>query len=148
MMMMVAGMLLPLSATANQTVPPSYMQFRPSPAASQSRVSSELGACIANSGGVTAAMQDCIGREYARLDKLLNATYANVMRRLPHDRARADLRYRQRDWLTMRWDGCLEEMDSAGGGSASDLVYRNCQLQELVRRTLWLERQSRDRKAG
>lgn len=71
------GMLLPLPALANRPLPPSYMHFRPSPAASQNRISAEFGACIANSGGVTAAMQDCIGREYARLDKLLNATCAN-----------------------------------------------------------------------
>ena len=146
--LVMVGTLLPLSATANEPVPPSYMQFRPSPTATEGRLSAGFSVCIANSGGVTATMQDCIGREYARLDRLLNAAYANIMRRLPNDKARAELRYRQRDWLTMRWDACLEEMDSAGGGSAGDLVYRNCQLQELVRRTLWLEWQPRVRSTG
>lgn len=142
------GMLLPLPAAANRPISPSYSQFRPLAAAIKARLSAGYGHCIANSGGVTATMQDCIGREHARLDRMLNATYANVMRRLPNDKARAGLRYRQRDWLTMRWDACLEDMNSAGGGSAGDLVYRDCQLQELVRRTLWLELQPRARSAG
>ena len=137
------GMPLPQLAHAKETLPPSYMQFQPSAGVIDARISGSFKACIAASDGVTANMQDCIAHEGVRLDKVLNRTYAKVMRRLPHDRARTDLRNRQRDWLTMRWDICLEDMDRAGGGSGGDLVFRDCQLQELVRRTLWLEKQPR-----
>lgn len=132
------GMLLPQLAYAKEALLSSYMQFLPSAGAIDGRISGGFRACIAASGGVTANMQDCIAHEGARLDRLLNRTYTNVMRRLPHDRARSDLRYRQRDWLTMRWDTCLEDMSKAGNGSSGDLVFRNCQLRELARRTLWL----------
>lgn len=86
-------------------------------------------------------MQDCNTREYARLDRLLNIAYSNAMRPLQNNKPRTYLRNLQRDWLQVRWDACLKSASNLGGGSASDLVYRHCQLQEVVRRTIWLERQ-------
>ena len=132
----------PLLAHAGEGGPSSYPQFQPSPATLAARYSPAFDTCIDKSGGVTAAMQDCLADEYELLDETLNTIYAKTMRHASTPQAKAELRSGQREWLSLRWNGCLREMESAGGGSASDLVYRDCQLREVARRSLWLEQRA------
>jgi uncharacterized protein YecT (DUF1311 family) len=137
---LVALALLTLPGPADAAQDRPYGQFHPSQATVSARMSSGFGACMGQTKGVTANMQDCLASEYTRLDRALNATYASVMRRRG-DKGAADLRQHQRVWLKVRWDGCREDMEKAGGGSAGILVFSDCQLREVVRRILWLEQE-------
>jgi len=58
-------------------------------------------ACMEKSGGVTAAMQDCIGEELARQDKRLNAVYKVLLDKVAPKR-KTQLRDAQRKWLAFR----------------------------------------------
>lgn len=129
------GMTIPASAASMD----GYAQFRPAVEEVSAELSAGYAACIGRSSGVTEGMQNCIAEEYPRVDRKLNATYAQTMRRLPNEKSRGRLRQLQRAWLTERWVECTAEAAAAGGGSVSDIVYRNCQLREVARRTLWLK---------
>lgn len=102
--------------------------------------SPEFRQCITDSGGVTAAMQDCMGNEYRRLDRALNMAYRGALRRLPSDTARSRLRALQRTWLKNRWDVCTDEVAGSGmgGGSGGLVVEGNCRLRIVADRTQWL----------
>lgn len=102
--------------------------------------SPEFRQCIRDSGGVTAAMQDCIGGEYRLLDQALNMAYRGALRRLPSDTARSRLRALQGTWLKNRWDVCADEVARSGmaGGSGGLLVEGNCRLRIVADRTQWL----------
>ena len=96
--------------------------------------------CVLGSGGVTAAMQDCMAGEYRRLDSALNMAYRDALRRLPSDAARSQLRALQRAWLKSRWDICNVEVTQSGmaGGSGGQLVEASCRLRVVSERTQWL----------
>ncbi|MES2986820.1 MAG: lysozyme inhibitor LprI family protein [Pseudomonadota bacterium] len=116
----------------------SYAQFHPRDSAIDARISATMRSCMTKTGGITENMQNCLAAEYTRLDRALNRTYAIAMRA-----TRNTLRPSQRDWLATRWVGCVEHMKRSGDGTGGDLAYRNCQLREVARRTLWLEQQMR-----
>ncbi|WP_428628088.1 lysozyme inhibitor LprI family protein [Sphingopyxis sp.] len=102
--------------------------------------SPEFRQCVRGSGGVTAAMQDCMADEYRRLDRALNRSYRDALRRLPSDAARSQLQASQRTWLKTRGNICDDELARSGmaGGSGGQLVEASCRLRILSDRTQWL----------
>lgn len=117
------------------------LHAEPAPLQGESRLSPAFGECIKSSGGVTAAMRDCMAQEYERLDRTLNETWRTTMARMPGDQARSRLRQLQREWIKTRWAECDEQAAQmgSGGGTADLLVYDNCQLEVIARRVSWLE---------
>ncbi|MFM0060047.1 lysozyme inhibitor LprI family protein [Paraburkholderia phytofirmans] len=77
----------------------------------------EFEACMDKSGGVTAAMLDCIGAETKRQDVLLNANYQAATKVLSADR-RQKLVAAQRAWLAYRTAETNFTADPDGGTSA------------------------------
>ncbi|WP_240231610.1 lysozyme inhibitor LprI family protein [Devosia lacusdianchii] len=98
--------------------------------------SSDYTDCLDASGGVHPTMMDCIGAEYGRLDLKLADAYAEALERVSHPDA---LKQEQAGWLEMRAEICEAASAEAGGGQASDLVFADCELGELIRRTRWLD---------
>lgn len=90
-------------------------------------------------GGVTSAMMDCHGLENTRQDERLNRAYRTAMARL-QPAQKAALRLSERRWLQQRKKGCQDAANSAGGGSASGLIYSSCFLDETIKRKIWLQR--------
>ena len=88
-------------------------------AAAEEQTSAEqFSACMASSGGVTAAMLDCIGDETTRQDLRLNSAYAELMTLLPPPR-KTQLREAQRAWIKYRDAHCKFYADSDGGTMAT-----------------------------
>ncbi len=77
----------------------------------------EFDACMDKSGGVTAAMLDCIGTETKRQDAALNRNYQAAIKTLSADR-RQKLFAAQRAWLAYRTAETNFTADPDGGTSA------------------------------
>lgn len=77
----------------------------------------EFDACMDKSGGVTAAMLDCIGAETKRQDAALNRNYQAAIKTLSPDR-RQKLVAAQRAWLAYRTAETSFTDDPDGGTSA------------------------------
>jgi uncharacterized protein YecT (DUF1311 family) len=92
--------------------------------------------------GNTANINECTDTEYSRLDGRLNASYQNALRRLSRQKAAA-LRSDERGWLATRDEKCLADLkeEREGGGTIYSILIRDCRLEELKRRILWIERQ-------
>ncbi|MEW6642026.1 MAG: lysozyme inhibitor LprI family protein [Pseudomonadota bacterium] len=91
--------------------------------------------CLDQSGGVTSAMQDCIGAEYRYQDGRLNKVYRAVRDKL--DQAKAtQLRDEQRRWIAERDKACAPEPD---GGTAAMLSANDCALERTAKRAAELE---------
>jgi uncharacterized protein YecT (DUF1311 family) len=95
--------------------------------------------CMVGSGGVTSSLRECIGTEYQRVDVLLNASYKRKLARLSKP-SQAKLRRDQRSWLKTRLDKCERDLEEDKDGTIWLIEMDNCALQELIRRTLWIER--------
>ncbi len=87
--------------------------------------------CAAASGGVDAAMQDCIASEYGYQDGRLNANYAAIKRSFPADRM-ATLKVAQRQWLRDRDGKCT--WDAKTEGSAQRLQANYCLMAQTAKR--------------
>jgi uncharacterized protein YecT (DUF1311 family) len=94
---------------------------------------------MVGSGGVTSSLRECIGTEYQRVDVLLNASYKRKLARLSKP-SQAKLRRDQRSWLKTRLDKCERDLEEDKDGTIWLIEMDNCALQELIRRTLWIER--------
>lgn len=118
-----------------------YARFALTPAQGQALESARYTGCLNRSGGITANMNDCIGAEFDRLDRRLNASYQATLRRLPRARAMA-LRSEERGWLATRDENCLAQLETPGEvqGSLDQIQVRTCALDELKRRIVWIER--------
>ncbi len=112
------------------------------PAAAEPETSPASRQCILNSGGVTAAMQDCMADEYRRFDRALGIAYRDALRRASGTSARSQLRDAQRAWLKDRWTVCSKEVEQSGmaGGSGGVLIEDSCRIRVVSERTLWLRR--------
>jgi uncharacterized protein YecT (DUF1311 family) len=73
------------------------------------------------SGGVTAAMLDCIGAETKSQDQRLNKVYREVMAQLPAARKK-QLQDAQRAWIKYRDANCGFYADPDGGTMATVLA--------------------------
>lgn len=120
----IAGILTIVNAAYSQDVSADEATLRPS-----------YQACIEASQGVTLALNDCIGIEYAFQDKRLNAAYRQVRESLPKAE-RVRLRDEERTWIAQRDKACAPETD---GGTASLLDANQCQLDRTAARAAALE---------
>jgi uncharacterized protein YecT (DUF1311 family) len=132
------GLVILLSATVASATP-SYERFRLTDAVDEGMTSPEYDRCLEASEGITINMRDCASAEQDRLDIRLNAAYRTAMARLPNQAARNRLRDLERRWLATRWNECHREADEETG-TMGLLMLDGCELSEMERRIVWLER--------
>lgn len=84
-------------------------------------------------------MDACAVRDYKAADKVLNATYKQVMSALPFAKQK-DLRRDQRVWLKERDPNCKAEAKLSEGGSIWPLEYFGCLQTVTEERIKQLER--------
>jgi uncharacterized protein YecT (DUF1311 family) len=106
-------------------------------AQAEERTSRSYAACLDKAGGVTSAMQDCIGEELERQDRRLNRGYEALMGSVPEKR-RAQLRDAQRKWIAFRDANCEFYYDPQGG-SAARLAANECVVTLTAERARELE---------
>lgn len=92
-------------------------------------------ACVKASGGVTAALNDCIGTEHDFQDKRLNAAYQKLRKSMA-DAQRTALRDEERAWIASRDKACAPDQD---GGTGAMLDSNQCDLRETAQRAAALE---------
>jgi uncharacterized protein YecT (DUF1311 family) len=92
-------------------------------------------ACVKASGGVTAALNGCIGTEHDFQDNRLNAAYQKL-RKAMTDAQRTKLRDEERAWIEARDKDCAPDK-SGGTGSMLDSI--QCDLREIAQRAAILE---------
>lgn len=126
------------AATAQgQSVDAQYAAYHPADDAIVGARSAAFRSCIDRSGGVTVELRSSSHDEYERLDAQLNRNYRQLMSRIGRSHQQA-LLASQRRWLRNRWQSCENRPEYEGG--TMDLIIRDsCILDELTRRTLWLE---------
>ena len=115
-------------------------QARPSAAAEPSLdryYSKTYNTCMDTAGGSTMPMKDCIGDEYAAWDKSLNQTYQALMA-TRSDATKIQLRDDERAWLRRTEIKCAAAGDDDAGGSLQTVDIDQCNLDERVKRTLYL----------
>jgi uncharacterized protein YecT (DUF1311 family) len=118
----------------------SYAQFQLPAADVESRLSPDYQSCMERAQG-TGEMRQCSTREQQRLNSLMEAAFRNAVGRNSNPAARERLRADQARWQQGRAAHCRRELRESGdeGGSMGLLVLDSCALNELVRRTIWLE---------
>jgi uncharacterized protein YecT (DUF1311 family) len=116
-----------------------FSRFVLTEAMSQQMRSDAYVTCMAESGGVTSSLRECIGTEYQRVDVRLNASYKRTLARLSMP-SQAKLRGEQRTWLKTRLQKCERDLEGDKDGTIWLIEMDNCALQELIRRTLWIGR--------
>jgi uncharacterized protein YecT (DUF1311 family) len=118
-----------------------YANFQPTRQHMQAMLSRDFEACVANSRGITASINECTWAEFVRIDRRLNTSYQSKISRLSRANVQR-LRSDQRGWLATRDETCLADLkdEREGGGTIYSILLSSCQLQELQRRVLWIER--------
>ena len=92
--------------------------------------------CVDKAAGATWPTQDCIGEEFEYQDARLNKTYQALMKALPEER-RAELRTRERQWLSARGASCPWDEDT--GGQAGRIESNYCVMRKTALRADELE---------
>jgi uncharacterized protein YecT (DUF1311 family) len=117
-----------------------YANFAPTAAQLGRLTSTTYKTCMDNSAGNTASINACTDGEYERLDGRLNRSYQATLRRLSRTKSMA-LRSDERGWVATRSDKCLADLkdEREDGGTIYSILIRDCTLQELKRRILWIE---------
>ena len=85
----------------------------------------------------TAAQGECIDRERAVWDTILNAEYATLLKTVVAA-AKPKLREAQRSWVKFREQDCVLAYHFFEGGTISQPMVRNCHAQETARRAMEL----------
>ena len=91
--------------------------------------------CVKASGGVTLALNNCIGTEYDFQDKRLNIVYQRLRSSLSAEQ-RTTLRDDERAWMAKRDTTCKPD---SNGGTASMLDSNQCRLDQTAARAAALE---------
>ena len=84
----------------------------------------------------------CFADEAKRQDAALNRVWKAVWTPLPAPR-KAELLASQRKWIAARDPFCTKVADEFTGGTIHSLIWFNCNAEQSIRRTLWLERLGR-----
>jgi uncharacterized protein YecT (DUF1311 family) len=82
----------------------------------------------------------CRSKQAVRSAVLLNSAYKRKVARLSTP-AKIALRIDQRDWIKTRFDNCEHDRNENLGGARKNVLFYDCQLFELKRRSLWIQRQ-------
>lgn len=122
--MAIAGMAFSVYAFAADAPAPEAKPFR-----------AAYYTCVKASGGVTAALNDCIGTEHDYQDKRLNTAYQSLRKSLSTAQRNA-LRDEERAWIGDRDKKCAPDPD---GGTGSMLDSNQCALSETAERAATLE---------
>ena len=91
-----------------------------------------------NVASTTYDMNNCAGDELSKQDGRLNQAYVMVMRSLPEAK-KTNLRTLQRTWIKQRDAKCERERNQYGGGSMSTGAFLSCQIDETIKRVIYLE---------
>ena len=94
------------------------------------------GPCLDKAGGVTSAMNECIAREHAVWDDILNETFRRLREKIDA-KQQVKLREMQRAWLASREKTCTFFWDYYQGTMASPMS-ADCMNKETARRALFL----------
>jgi uncharacterized protein YecT (DUF1311 family) len=73
-----------------------------------------------------------------RSEARLNAAFKRTLSRASKE-VRNNLRVEQRLWIKNRYDNCERDKDENLGGARKNVLFHDCQLFEIKRRTLWIE---------
>ena len=92
-------------------------------------------ACLKGTEGITVSMLNCDGQEQRYQDQRINAAYRTLMTTIPAGQ-RQDLRLKERAWIKDREGKCAQPRDS---GTAGDINYSSCFLDETARQATRLE---------
>jgi uncharacterized protein YecT (DUF1311 family) len=79
----------------------------------------------------------CRNKQVVRIEKRLNAGYKAARRDLSAQ-AKSQHSAEYLGWVKTRYDNCRRDRDENLGGALKNVVFANCQLVELKRRTSWL----------
>lgn len=101
-------------------------------------------ACMAESGGVTVAMLDCIGTASDRAQSAMDAMLAEHRLLIAPEQERA-LDAAQRDWHIYRQSTCTAEATLWGDGSFASVMHADCWLELTWERLDWLQSVLADR---
>lgn len=93
--------------------------------------------CIAQSGGVTSAMLDCLSQSYEEIDGKLNQAWLTLLPALDASQ-REGFRDAQRAWINYRNTTCSAE-SSLQAGSFAGVALADCQVRLTTERLQWLE---------
>ncbi|WP_298879336.1 lysozyme inhibitor LprI family protein [uncultured Bradyrhizobium sp.] len=101
--------------------------------------SAEFDACVAQADGVSSKMLDCGKAEIDKWDARLNAAYQALMHSSA-DMTRAQLQQEQRTWLKHHLSQTHRLAADPNNGSVAFLDSQSFELDDLVERTLQLEK--------
>jgi uncharacterized protein YecT (DUF1311 family) len=79
----------------------------------------------------------CRNKQVVRIEKRLNAGYKAARRDLSAQ-AKSQYSAEYLGWVKTRYDNCRRDRNENLGGAMKNVVFANCQLVELKRRTSWL----------
>lgn len=105
--------------------------------AAESALTKQFSTCMDKTGGVTAAMLDCIGSEAKRQDARLNKAYKDAMPTLAPARQK-QLQEVQRIWIAYRDANCRFYADPDGGTMAT-VAANDCIMSTTAARATELE---------
>ncbi len=109
----------------------------------QAQDSPEFKACMVKAGYVSSQMLDCGKAEIDRWDPRLNAAYQTLLKETK-GKARAHLQEQQRAWLKHHLKETSRIAGDPNNGSVAFLDSQAFELQDLVDRTLALEKRVKD----
>jgi uncharacterized protein YecT (DUF1311 family) len=94
-----------------------------------------------DSGSIVAAepryQTACRNKQVVKIEKRLNAGYKAAMRDLAQPgKNKYEAEYL--GWVAARYSNCQRDRDANLGGALKNVVFANCKLVELNRRTSWL----------
>jgi uncharacterized protein YecT (DUF1311 family) len=82
----------------------------------------------------------CRSKQAVRSEARLTSAYKRKVARLSKP-AKITLRIDQRDWIKTRFDNCELDRNENLGGARKNVLFYDCHLFELKRRSLWIQRQ-------
>ena len=101
--------------------------------------SAEFDTCMKHADGVSDKMLDCGKAEIGKWDPRLNAAYQTLLHRL-EGTDRAQLQQEQRAWLKHHLSETHRLAVNPNNGSAAFLDSQSFELDDLIKRTLLLEK--------
>jgi len=89
-------------------------------------------------GVTTSDAAECLESEFARQDKVLNATRKATFARITGPRHQA-LLSAQRRWVAQREPFCEKLVNEFTGGTIVPVIWSSCRTELTIRRIMWLE---------
>ena len=94
-------------------------------------------ACQKNAS-ITRQNAACYKAEFARQDAVLNRSWKAALARV-RPGAHHPLILAQHKWIAARDPFCKAVADSFDGGSITPIAYLDCEVEQTIRRAIWLE---------